>query len=779
VAAVEQTITLPISGMSCASCTVHVEKALRATPGVSSATANLLLETAEVRYDPARVAPDRLIDAVRQAGYETRDSATPDEDEHAARDAAQAAEYRQLFTKAAVSFVVAGVGMLVSMPVMSAIAASVHHETGAPDPVMQWSHRHLDPLVAAAAPWLFEINPTLLQWTLLTLTAVVMAWPSRHFYTRAWSAFRHHAADMNTLIAVGTGAAFLYSVAATIAPGFFLARGVSPDVYFEAVLFILSLVLVGNTLEARAKRDTAAALRALAGLRPDHARVLRDGRETDVPIAALAEHDLVIVKPGERIPADGDVESGSSTVDESMVTGESLPVVKRSGDSVIGGTINGTGLLRYRAARLGAASVLGQMLRLLRDAQASRAPMQRLADRVSAVFVPVVLSLAVATFVVWFIAVEQAPAVRAFAAATAVLIIACPCAMGLAVPTAVMVATGRGAERGLLFKGGEALQRAGTVTTVILDKTGTITEGRPRVTHVAIARGGPEESRLFELLGSLEAASEHPLAGAIVRAADDRGLPRSPVTEFGAVTGKGVAGQVGGHLLVAGNAHFLGTHKIQLEELEPVASAWASSGVTTIYVAVDGSLAAAVGISDQLKPEAVDAIGQLRRMDLEVIMLSGDHPATAEAVATAAGIERVVAGVSPAGKVAEVRRLQAQGEVVAMVGDGVNDAAAIAQADVGIAIGTGTEIAMSASDITLVGGDLGGVAAAILLSRRTSRTMRQNLTWAFAYNVLGIPVAAGVLYPMFGLMLSPILASAAMAFSSVSVVSNSLRLRSA
>jgi Cu+-exporting ATPase len=778
VAVVEQTITLPISGMSCASCTVHVEKALRATPGVRSATANLLLETADVRYDPARVGTVQLIDAVRRAGYDTREAADQ-EDEDVVRDSAQAAEYRDLFTKAAVSFAAAGLGMVLSMPVMSAIAASAHHATAAPDPLMQWSHQHLDPLVAVAAPWLSSVSPTLLQWTLLALTAVVMAWPGRHFYTRAWSAFRHHAADMNTLIAVGTGAAFLYSSAATIAPGFFLARGVSPDVYFEAVLFIISLVLVGNTFEARAKRHTAAALRALAGLRPDHARVLRDQHEIDVPIAALVEHDLVIVKPGERIPVDGDVESGSSTVDESMVTGESLPVVKQAGQSVIGGTINGAGLLRSRAARLGAASVLGQMLRLLRDAQASRAPMQRLADRVSAVFVPVVLSLSIATFVVWFVAADQAPLVRAFAAATAVLIIACPCAMGLAVPTAVMVATGRGAERGLLFKGGEALQRAAAVTTVVFDKTGTITEGRPRVIDVAIARGGPEESRLFDLLGSLEAASEHPLAGAIVRAADDRGAARSPVTEFGSVTGAGVHGRVGGQLIVAGNAPFLRTHGVDPAELEPAASAWASAGVSAIYVAVDASLAAAVGVGDGLRPEAVDAIRQLRGMGLDVIMLSGDHPATAEAVAAATGIERVVAGVSPAGKVAEVRRLQRLGEVVAMVGDGINDAAAIAQADVGIAIGTGTDIAMSAGDVTLVRGDLAGVAAAIQLSRRTGRTMRQNLIWAFAYNVLGIPVAAGVLYPIFGLMLSPILASAAMAFSSVSVVSNSLRLRTA
>jgi len=801
----DATATLPVSGMTCASCTVHVAKALKATPGVTDATVNLILETALVRFDPALARPEDLVAAVREAGYTAELPRAGEADEPAAQDAAQAAEYHELRLKALASLVAAAIGMVLSMPVMSAIAAAAHHATGTPDPLMQWSHAWLDPLIAATLPWLYATSPAMLQWGLLALSAGVMGWAGRHFYTRAWSAFRHHAADMNTLVAVGTGAAFLYSVAATVAPGFFLARGVSPDVYYEAVLFIIALILVGNMFEARAKRNTAAALRALAGLRPATARVVRDGHEVDVPLGAVVVNDLVIVRPGERLPVDGDVESGSSAVDESMVTGESVPVARQAGDRVIGGTINRTGLLRYRAARLGADSVLSQIIRLLRDAQGSRAPIQRLADRISGVFVPVVLSLAVATFVVWFVAVDQAPLVRAFAAAVAVLIIACPCAMGLAVPTAVMVATGRGAEHGVLIKGGQALQRAGEITTVVLDKTGTVTEGRPQVTNVAVvtnfaavgtvgtvrsagtvpsagtsvAATPLDEARVLALVASLEAASEHPLADALVQEAERRGVPRLPVSDFLSVTGQGVQGRVDGHLVVAGNIKFLQAHAVEPAPLEPTAAVWAAQGDTPVYVAADGTLAAAIGVGDRLKPGAPEAIRRLRAMGLDVVMLTGDHRATAEAVARAAGIERVVAEVLPEGKVAEVRRLQAEGRVVAMVGDGINDAPAIAQADVGIAIGTGTDIAMQASDLTLMRGDLGGVAAAIELSRRTMRTMKQNLFWAFAYNVIGIPVAAGVLYPFIGLLLSPILASAAMAFSSVSVVSNSLRLRTA
>ncbi len=774
----QTTITLPVSGMTCASCTVHVTRALEETPGVQEASVNLLLETARVTFDPARVQPEALAAAVRAAGY---NSAGPGADAEAnaaeAQDAAQLAEYRDLRRKAVVSLTAAAIGMLLSMPVMRAISTAAHHASAAGDPLMQWSHTWLDPWIAGAFPWLYAIDTRWLIGILAALTTGVMAWAGRHFYTRAWSAFRHHAADMNTLVAVGTGAAFLYSLAATLAPEAFLSRGLAPDVYYEAVLFIIALILVGNMFEARAKRETSTALRALANLQPLTARIARGGGDVDVPLSEVVTGDIVVVRPGERLPVDGVVVSGATAVDESMVTGESVPVSKREGDAVIGGTINRTGALRYRARNLGADSVLSQIIRLMRDAQGSRAPIQRLADRISGVFVPVVLSLAVATFVVWFVAVDEAPLVRAFAAAVAVLIIACPCAMGLAVPTAVMVSTGRGAQQGVLIKGGEALQRAGNVTTVVLDKTGTITEGRPTVTRIAVAHGAADEAGTLSLVASLEAASEHPLADALVRAAEARQLSRSPVSGFRSITGQGATGRVDRHDVAVGNASLMTSLGVDVSPLRDTADAWAAQAETPVFVAVDGLLAAVVAIADPVKPGARDAVRQLRALKLDVVMLTGDHQATAEAIARAAGIERVVADVRPEGKVAEVRRLQAMGQVVAMVGDGINDAPALAQADVGMAIGTGTDIAMQASDITLMRGDLAGVAAAIQLSRRTMRTMKQNLFWAFAYNVLGIPIAAGVLYPAFGLLLSPILASAAMAVSSVSVVSNSLRLR--
>jgi Cu+-exporting ATPase len=624
-------------------------------------------------------------------------------------------------------------------------------------------------------------------------TLGVMLWAGRHFYTRAWAAFRHHSADMNTLVAVGTGAAFLYSVVATVAPRFFTSRGVAPDVYYEAVILIIALILTGNAFEARAKRQTSAALRALVDLQPTTARVVRDGQEVDVPVEDVTRDETVVVRPGERVPVDGQIVGGQSAVDESMLTGESLPVKKGVGDRVIGGTINKTGSFRYTATTLGADSMLAQIVRLMRDAQGSRAPIQALADRVSGVFVPVVLSIAIATFVAWFIAAETAPAVRAFAAAVAVLIIACPCAMGLAVPTAVMVATGKGAELGVLIKGGEALQRAGDVTTVVLDKTGTVTEGRPTVTDVVLhaaapvavalatapANGPDAEAALLRLVASLETASEHPLADAVVRHARERGLALATPDAFESLTGRGAVGVVDGSALAVGNAALMADYAIDVTPLRAEADRLAGEGKTPMYVGADGALVGLVAVADPIRATSREAIGRLRAMGLDVVMLTGDNERTAGAIAREAGIDRVVAGVLPDGKVAEITRLQAEGRVVAMVGDGVNDAPALAQADVGMAVGTGTDIAAEAADVVLMRGDLRSAGQAIELSRRTMRTMKQNLFWAFVYNVVGIPIAAGLLYPAFGLLLSPILASAAMAFSSVSVVTNSLRLRRA
>jgi Cu+-exporting ATPase len=623
---------------------------------------------------------------------------------------------------------------------------------------------------------------------LLALTVAVMSWAGRHFYVRAWAAFRHHSADMNTLIAIGTGAAFIYSLIATLAPGFFVRRGVAPDVYYEAVIIIIALILTGNAFEARAKKATSSALRALAGLQPSTARVVQRGaageQERDVPVAEVQRDDIVVVRPGERLPVDGEVLSGESAVDEAMLTGESAPVPKKSGDRVIGGTINRTGALRYRATTLGTESVLAQIVRLMRDAQGSRAPIQNLADRISAVFVPVVVSIAIATFVIWFVAGNlaglNAPAVRAFAASVAVLIIACPCAMGLAVPTAVMVATGKGAELGVLIKGGEALQRAGAIDTVVLDKTGTVTEGRPTVTDVVVAPGGSwSDDELLALVAAVESSSEHPLADAIVRRARERQLTLAPIVDFRSVTGRGALGVVGGRTVVVGNEALMADHAIDVAPLRESASTLADNARTPVYVAVDGALAGLLAIADPIKPTSREAIAMLRARGIEVVMLTGDNQRTADAVAREAGIGRVVAGVLPEGKVDEIKRIQDDGRTVAMVGDGVNDSAAIAQSDVGIAIGTGTDIAAEAADVVLMRGDLRSVVHAIALSRRTMRTMKQNLFWAFIYNVVGIPIAAGVLYPSFGLQLSPILASGAMAFSSVSVVANSLRLRSA
>jgi Cu+-exporting ATPase len=754
---------------------------------VLDASVNLMMGNAAVTFDPGATSPAALVEVIREKGYGA-ELPRPERtafDEQEARDRAQEEEFRSLRLRALVSGAAGVLAMILSMPLMVAGAHSLvgHSGNASPvaDPFMRWAMTSMSPALERVLPWLYRLDPGALSWLLLAMSAGVMGWAGRHFYTRAWASFRHHSADMNTLIAVGTGAAFLYSLIATVAPGFFLRHGLAPDVYYEAVILIIALILTGNALEARAKSRTANALRALISLQPKTARVLREGDEKDLPIAEVRSGDTVVVRPGERVPVDGEVLSGGSAVDESMLTGESMPVEKGPGDRVIGGTINRTGAFRYRATTLGADSVLARIVQLMRDAQGSRAPIQRLADRISAVFVPVVLSLAVATFVVWFVAMppEGAPLVRAFAAAVAVLIIACPCAMGLAVPTAVMVATGRGAELGLLIKGGEALQRAGDLTTVVLDKTGTVTEGRPSVTDVVLAPGAIRlAGDLLRLAASLEASSEHPLADAIVRhAREDLGLTLAAVEGFLSMTGRGAVGVVEGSALAVGNEALMNEYAVRVDPLREAAERLSSEGKTAVYVAVDGALAGLLAVADPIKPTSRAAIEQMRKMGLHVVLLTGDDRRTAEAVARQVGIERVVAGVLPDGKVAEVQRLQKEGAVVAMVGDGINDAPALAQADVGIAIGGGTDIAVEASDIALLRGDLAGVAAAIELSRRTMRTMKQNLFWAFVYNVVGIPVAAGVLYPAFGLLLSPVLASAAMAFSSVSVVANSLRLR--
>ncbi|HEY7026639.1 MAG TPA: heavy metal translocating P-type ATPase [Gemmatimonadales bacterium] len=776
-----ETIELRVTGMHCASCQSRVQRSLAEQPGVVDASVNLILNTAAVTFDPAATSPERLVQAIRATGYESevpRSENTAFE-EQAARDRAIDEEFQDLRRKAVISVIAAGVAMILSLPLMAPVSAG--HETVVADPFMRWVMQSLTPVLQVVFPWLYNLSPTFLAYALLFLTVGVMLWAGRQFYVRAWSAFRHHTADMNTLIALGTGSAFVYSCLAVLTPRFFLDRGLSPDLYFEAVVIILALILTGSAFEARAKRQTAQALRGLVDLQPKTARVAREGElQREIPIDQVVRGDTVLVRPGERIPVDGEVISGQSAVDESMLSGESFPVEKKAGSLVIGGTLNGTGAFRYRATTLGSDSVLSQIVKLMREAQGSRAPIQALADRISRIFVPIVVSLAIATFVVWFVAADTAPAVRGFAAAVSVLIIACPCAMGLAVPTAVMVGTGRAAQLGLLIKGGETLQRAGMVDVAVLDKTGTVTEGRPRVTDTLVLGGGPGDgSDLLRLAASLETMSEHPLAAAVVRAAQERRVTLSAPTEFASITGRGASGTVDGIPVLVGSEALLQDRGVEIAAMQDAATRLASEGRTLMFVAGRGKLLGLIGIADPIKEGSREAVARLERMGIEVILVTGDNPGTAHSIARQAGIERVVAGVLPEGKVEEIKRLQAVGKVVAMVGDGINDAPALAQADVGIAIGTGTDVAIEAGDVVLMRGDLRGAVQAIELSRRTVRTMKQNLFWAFIYNVIGIPVAAGALYPGLGILLSPVLASAAMAFSSVSVVSNSLRLRQA
>jgi Cu+-exporting ATPase len=760
-----RSLALDIGGMTCASCVNRIERYLRKVDGVEEANVNLATERASIVARP-EVTTDQLIGAVEAAGYEAKllvdgEPATAAEVLEAEPHAIQREAARQPETSFQQRHLADTrrrliVASVLTVPLLLALA--------------QMTVARFLPAVLAN-PWL--------QLAFATPVQFYAGWP---FYRGAWKVLRHRATDMNTLIAVGTSAAYLYSLAAILFPGFFHAAGIGMEgelpLYFDTAAVIITLILLGRFLEARARRHTSDAIRKLIGLAPRTARVIRDGIERDLPIEEVRRGDVVLVRPGEKVAVDGVVRDGSSAPDESMVTGESMPVSKRPGDEVIGGTLNTSGVFRFEATRVGHNTVLAQIVRLVQEAQGSKAPIQRLADQVTAYFVPAVLAVAAVTFVVWFLIGPEPAFNLALLNTVAVLIIACPCALGLATPTSIMVATGKGAENGVLFRNAEALELLHRVRAVVLDKTGTLTEGRPRVTDVVLADGAPGEDELLRLAAAAERGSEHPLGEAIVRhARDERQLTVGEPVGFEAVAGQGIGATVDGRRVLIGRPEHLATQGIELGELSDRGEQLAASGKTPVYVAVDGRTIAVIAIADTLKAGSRAAVADLHRLGLEVFMLTGDNETTAHAIARDAGVDRVLADVRPDEKAAQVRRLQGYGRLVAMVGDGVNDAPALAQADVGIAIGTGTDVAIESAGVTLMSGDLGAVVTAFALSRATMRNIKQNLFWAFAYNVALIPLAAGAFYPFTGILLDPIFAAAAMAASSVTVVSNALRLR--
>jgi P-type Cu+ transporter len=741
-----QRVDLAITGMTCAACARRIERKLSKAPGVSNTSVNFATSRATVEYDPKSTTVNNLVRVVESIGYGASGSAQLD------NVGDSSTEFKELKRK----FLIAS---LLSLPVL----------------IIAMSHGRIEFLIFPGVNWLQ-----------LVLTTPVVFYSGSQFYRGAWAAFRHLAADMNTLIAIGTGAAYLYSVGATIAPGFFAPASMSGmrnetslmvPVYYEAASVIIALILLGRMLESRAKGQTSEAIRRLMGLQPRTARVIREGKESDITVEEVLPGDLIVVRPGEKIPVDGRIEEGFSTVDESMLTGESLPSEKVAGDEVFAATINKTGTFRFRATKVGKETALQQIIKLVQDAQGSKAPIARLADIVSGIFTPVVLCIAIATFIIWFLlAPVEVRFTMALVNFVSVLIIACPCALGLATPTAIMVATGKGAENGILIKSGESLEIAHKLQVIVLDKTGTITMGKPGVTDIVVTKAVSEDE-LLRLAASAERGSEHPIGEAIVQAALSRGLSLSSPSNFNAIPGSGLETEIDSQKILIGNLKLMGDGKVLLNGFEERAAQFASDGKTPIYVVINGRLAGLIAVADQIKPESKIAVLAMKRIGLEVVMMTGDNRRTADAVAKRVGINRVLAEVLPQQKASGIGKLQQEKKIVGMVGDGINDAPALAQADVGIAIGTGTDVAIEASDITLIRGDLRDVVTAIALSHATIRTIKQNLFWAFIYNIVGIPIAAGLLYPFTGLLLSPVIASAAMSFSSVSVVMNSLRLR--
>ncbi|MFS8886180.1 heavy metal translocating P-type ATPase [Synechococcus sp. H70.2] len=738
---------MAIHGMSCASCAAGIERALSQVPGVTAQTVSFASEQAIVQGDPRRVTPQALLQAVELAGYRAhllQDDWPLAEPADAERIAQRAAE-RELKQKVALGVGISTVLLIGSLPMM------------------------LGREIPGLPSWLQDPKLQLL------LTLPVQFWVGQPFYRGAWAAWRRRTADMNTLVALGTSAAFFYSLFATVFPDFFHRQGLHPDVYYEVAAVVVTLVLAGKWMEQQAKAQTSEAIRKLMGLQPKTARVIREGVEQEIPIAAVQVGDWIRVRPGEQVPVDGVILEGSSSLDESMVTGESLPVSKSVGDEVIGATLNQTGSFVMEARRVGKDTLLAQIVRLVQEAQGSKAPIQQVADRVTSWFVPAVIGVAAVTFGLWW-GLAGNPTL-ALVNTVGVLVMACPCALGLATPTSIQVATGRGAELGILVKRAESLELlAHQLATVVFDKTGTLTAGCPAVTDIWTPTSSP--LALLRLAAAAEQYSEHPLGRAVVQKAKAEGIALPPAQSFQVRVGEGVEAWVEGQQVRVGRLSWLQQMGIPCPPASgEQAQAWESEGKTAIGVAQGGSLLGLLAIADPLKPTSAAAVQQLQQMGLEVVMLTGDNSTTAQAIARQVGIQRVIAQVRPEQKAALIRQLRRPQRRVAMVGDGINDAPALAEADVGIAIGTGTDVAMATSDITLVSGDLRGVVAAIQLSRATLANIRQNLFFAFIYNILGIPIAAGALYPFTGWLLNPMLAGAAMALSSVSVVANALRLR--
>jgi Cu+-exporting ATPase len=803
---------IPVKGMTCVNCAAAIQKDIAKLVGVKSANVNYANEKAVVEFDPAAVGLGTFISSIHELGYQavTEDVVIPIID----LDASRSQELEQLvlaidgILKAGanpaagsieVEYIPGQIGLRDIRRAIEKAGFRLPQQIegrSALDIEKEARERELSELrnkliVSAVLSALIMIGsfqdmfpfvtfvPRQTMWIILfVLTTPVQFWAGRHFYQNAWASIKHGSTNMNTLVVVGTSAAYLYSALLTFFPAVLGHTGSHGGAYYDTAAMIITLILFGKYLEARAKTRAGEAIKKLMGLQPRTARVVREGTEQDIPIEEVESGDLIVVRPGEKIPVDGVIRNGVSSVNESMLTGESLPVDKKAGDNVIGATINKTGTFTFEATKVGKETMLSQIIRMVQEAQGSKAPIQRLADYISSIFVPTVISIGLVTFIIWYL---FGPAETRFTFALvnfiAVLIIACPCAMGLATPTAIMVGTGKGAEQGILFKNAESLERAHKIDTVVLDKTGTLTRGEPKVTDVN--HDGMSERDLLFFAGSAEKGSEHPLGEAIVRRALEQGIALEQTDEFEALPGHGIRAMIKGKEIILGNERLMTDRTIDVTKLLVAGEGLAAHGKTPMFVAVDRRAAGIIAVADTLKEHSKEAVAGLKEIGLDVVMLTGDNRRTAQAIAGELGIDRVLSEVLPQDKMDNVKKLQAEGKVVAMVGDGINDAPALTQADVGIAIGTGTDVAIEASDVTLIKDDLRVVAVAMRLSRRTMQTIKMNLFWAFFYNVIGIPIAAGILYPFLGVqgLLNPMIASAAMAFSSVSVVTNSLRLK--